>query len=50
MCLFLCSHHAVLITISVVLSDIWDGYGSYFVLFLQDCFGNLKNLMAPYKF
>ena len=34
----------------VVLSDIWDGYGSYFVLFLQDSFGNLKTLMAPYKF
>ena len=30
--------------------DIWDGYGSYFVLFLQDSFGNLKILMAPYKF
>ena len=31
----------------VVLSEVWDGYVSTFILFSQDCFGNLvKNVMG----
>ena len=32
----------------VVLSEVWAGYASCFVLFLQDCFGNSGSFMVPY--
>ena len=34
----------------VVLSEVWEGYASYFVLFLQDSIGNFVSFMVPYKF
>ena len=34
----------------VVLTEVWEGYASYFVLFLQDCFGNSGSFMVSYKF
>ena len=33
----------------VVLSELWEGYTSCFVLFPQDCFGNSGSFMIPYK-
>ena len=32
----------------VVLSEVWEGYASSFVLFLQDCFGNSGSFKVPY--
>ena len=32
----------------IVLSEVWEGYASYFVLFLQGCFGNSGSFMVPY--
>ena len=34
----------------VLLSEVWEGYASCFVLFPQDCFGNSESFMVPYKF
>ena len=34
----------------VVLSEVWEGYASCFVLFLQDFFGNPGSFMVPYEF
>ena len=34
----------------VVLSEVWEGYASWFVLFSQDCFDNSESFMVPYKF
>ena len=34
----------------VVLSDVWEGYASCFVLFPKDCFGSSGSFMVPYKF
>ena len=33
-----------------VLSEVWEGYASCFVLFLQDCFDNSGSFMVLYKF
>ena len=34
----------------VVLSEVWEGYASSFVLFPQDCFGNSGSFVVPDKF
>ena len=34
----------------VVLSKVWGGYASGFVLFSQDCFGTSGSSVFPYKF
>ena len=34
----------------VVLSEVWEGYASCFVLFPQDCFGNSGSFMVSCKF
>ena len=34
----------------VVLSEVWEGYVFWFVLFPQDCFGNSGSFMVSYKF
>ena len=34
----------------VVLSEIWEGYASCFVLFPKDRFDNSGSFMDPYKF
>ena len=31
----------------VVLSEVWEAYASFFVLFVQDCFGNSGSFMVP---
>ena len=33
-----------------VLSEVWEGYASSFVLFPQDCFGSSGSFVVPYKF
>ena len=33
-----------------VLSEVWEGYTSRFVLFAQDCFDNFASLVISYKF
>ena len=33
----------------VVLSEVWEGYASCFVLYPQDCFDNYGSFMVPYK-
>ena len=33
----------------VILSEVWEGYASCFVLFLQDCFVNSGSFMVPCK-
>jgi len=51
MCLFLGQYHAVLIYCTcAVLSDVWEGYGSSFVLLPHDCFGNSGSFVVLYKF
>ena len=34
----------------IVVSKVWEGTTSRFVMFLQDCFGDSGSLMAIYKF
>ena len=34
----------------VIEPEDWEGYSSSFVLFKQDCFGNLRSSVAPYEF
>ena len=34
----------------VVLSEVWEGYASCFVLFPQDCFGNSGSFMEEQNF
>ena len=34
----------------IILSEVWEHYASYFVIFPQDCFGNSESFMVPYKF
>ena len=48
----LCQYHAVWCfdyCSFVVLSEVWEGYITYFVLFPQDRFGNSGSFMVPYK-
>ena len=33
----------------VLLSKVWKGYAFNFVLFPQDCFGNSRSSVVPYK-
>ena len=33
-----------------VLSEVWESYASYFVLFLQYYFSNPESFMVPYEF
>ena len=34
----------------VVLSEVWQGYTSCFVLFPEDCIGSSGSFMVPYEF
>ena len=48
-CLFLCQHHAVLITV-VLLSVVWEGYNSSFSSFFWRHCDNLRSSVVPCEF